>query len=807
MKMGRSFLFMGAALVVIVYFLGCSSTENPGGDDNNNGKGDSTDPVYDDPFGIACADAILAIPEDAWHPEERVDPLKKEPVLAAARKCLSLYLQINTSNPMLEDEPGEVSAVWFFETVFKKLGLPGQRTPMARDENPKRQNFIGSWKGTTDEPSIILLNHTDVVRAPGEWTHPPFSGYDDGEYIWGRGALDMKGVGISQLVAMAVLLRAGVELQRDVHFVAVADEEVGGKGAEYITLKSIKENGEVEELDPLGLNPGVVLNEGGNAVKDSLAKGHNYYVIGAEEKGVLWTQIAHADPIELIKAIGRIGILKKIDNKGLSNDSLRESIKSACSLTEIVTDIEKAVNVQPMDVKIVMSCNSDVQGDIELALDPLGNIFEGLHKTVTAGDNGEIGIDLGLQHSGHGSASDTKNALDVAATALVSMGLIDEDEVKADGKITRVFFGYNLSKAMLEFVSELVRYYAGEKIASITDFITSKPAIVNMILKIGGHFLPTDSPFRTTCSWTGFQYPIESEARAKLDCRLNHTHADSRDFETAMMNYLEPNAGVVLRADREDCFDCKHQNFNKSVFGENSAFFETIRTALERLSPETIASPYLFPAASDNYFFRRAGVPSFGIWPVALTEEEVRNIHSMNERVPVEELFNGVRGYADMIYHLSEKPGAPLDDAEHRLSDSSISCREYGDKSWAQEATSILKCDANRSIFYCEVKDDAPRFIRAVSRINDVRLYNIYILKPEYVPSEDPPSENEVERVVYQAKVTEEDDSSVRILLNQGFEIDTGIADKRHFLLKCKTPTFQYLGEIFGKTQIKFYHE
>src|SRR5260370_18861738 len=69
----------------------------------------------------------------------------------------------------------------------------------------------------------------DVVPAsPEYWRVDPFAGVVKDGYVWGRGALDMKGEAITQLLTLLTLKRAGVPLRRDVLFVATADEEVGG---------------------------------------------------------------------------------------------------------------------------------------------------------------------------------------------------------------------------------------------------------------------------------------------------------------------------------------------------------------------------------------------------------------------------------------------------------------------------------------------------------------------------------------------------------------------------------------------------
>ena len=76
------------------------------------------------------------------------------------------------------------------------------------------------------------MHHIDVVPAtPSFWEVDPFSGAVKDGYIWGRGAIDMKGEGVAHLMAMIALKRAGVPLNRDIVFIANSDEELGSQGA------------------------------------------------------------------------------------------------------------------------------------------------------------------------------------------------------------------------------------------------------------------------------------------------------------------------------------------------------------------------------------------------------------------------------------------------------------------------------------------------------------------------------------------------------------------------------------------------
>ena len=130
------------------------------------------------------------------------------------------YLRIDTINP-----PGnETRAVEFIGNILDKEGIAYQTAESA----PGRGNLWARIKGG-DEPALILLQHTDVVPADAAyWSTDPLSGEVRDGFLWGRGALDMKGTGISQLATFVSLQRAGVALNRDVLLVATADEEAGG---------------------------------------------------------------------------------------------------------------------------------------------------------------------------------------------------------------------------------------------------------------------------------------------------------------------------------------------------------------------------------------------------------------------------------------------------------------------------------------------------------------------------------------------------------------------------------------------------
>lgn len=159
---------------------------------------------------------------------------------------LQEYIGINTINP-----PGnETAGAEFFARIFEAEGIEYEMAESA----PGRGNIWARLKGG-DEPGIVLLHHIDVVPADERfWTTDPLSGELRDGYVYGRGALDTKTSGILHLATFLALARTETPLNRDVVFMATADEEAGGFfGAGWL----------VEQKPEIFENIGFLLNEGG----------------------------------------------------------------------------------------------------------------------------------------------------------------------------------------------------------------------------------------------------------------------------------------------------------------------------------------------------------------------------------------------------------------------------------------------------------------------------------------------------------------------------------------------------------------
>jgi acetylornithine deacetylase/succinyl-diaminopimelate desuccinylase-like protein len=197
-----------------------------------------------------------------------------EEVTQEATDLLSRYIAIDTSNP-----PGnEEAAALFLADILRREGVESQLYQAA----PGRANLSARLPGDGSKRPFILLNHTDVVPAePSFWEEPPFAGTIRDGFIWGRGTLDMKGMAIMELVAFLLLKRHGIPLKRDVVFMALADEEVGGEvGVEWMGRHH-----------PEAMDAEYVLNEGGGGSTELLGVRKPIFNCSVSEKGPLWLKL------------------------------------------------------------------------------------------------------------------------------------------------------------------------------------------------------------------------------------------------------------------------------------------------------------------------------------------------------------------------------------------------------------------------------------------------------------------------------------------------------------------------------------
>ena len=191
-----------------------------------------------------------------------------------ATRLLCELLQIDTTNP-----PGNERAA--AEHLQRFLQTEGIESEFLEKESG-RTNVLARLQGSRPGPTLMLLSHTDVVPAtnPESWEQPPFSGaIDDDNYVWGRGALDMKSMTAMEALTFALFKRANLDFAGELVLLAVADEEMGGAyGARWLA-----------EAHPDKVKADYVLNEMGGW---PLQLGdRTLYTIETVEKGLWWVKV------------------------------------------------------------------------------------------------------------------------------------------------------------------------------------------------------------------------------------------------------------------------------------------------------------------------------------------------------------------------------------------------------------------------------------------------------------------------------------------------------------------------------------
>jgi acetylornithine deacetylase/succinyl-diaminopimelate desuccinylase-like protein len=188
---------------------------------------------------------------------------------------LSEYLRVPTVNP-----PGnETAGARWLQEVLRREGIESEVIESAAG----RGNLFARLRGTGKQRPLILLSHIDVVPAvPGAWSVDPWSGEVRDGFVWGRGALDMKGQGVVELMTMIALKRRGVPLSRDVILLANADEETGSDstGAEWFA----------RERGALIRDAEFLINEGGDN-RVGVDGRTEYFGLEVTEKVPFWLRL------------------------------------------------------------------------------------------------------------------------------------------------------------------------------------------------------------------------------------------------------------------------------------------------------------------------------------------------------------------------------------------------------------------------------------------------------------------------------------------------------------------------------------
>ena len=124
--------------------------------------------------------------------------------------------------PSVNPPGNETEVAEYVKAVLAAEGIESRLYAL----DPARANLVARLEGNGSKKPILIMGHTDVVGVqPEKWYADPFSGMRQDGYIYGRGTLDDKDNVAAGMMVMVLLKRLGVELDRDVIFLAESGEE------------------------------------------------------------------------------------------------------------------------------------------------------------------------------------------------------------------------------------------------------------------------------------------------------------------------------------------------------------------------------------------------------------------------------------------------------------------------------------------------------------------------------------------------------------------------------------------------------
>lgn len=196
-----------------------------------------------------------------------------------ATNWLQGLIRVNTINP-----PGnEIAAAKYLADILSKEGIQSETF----ESSPGRGFLVARLSSSpVPDPSkaLLLMGHLDVVGVDkAKWTVDPLGGVINGNYLYGRGAIDDKSMTVANMAVLIGLKRSNARLNRDVIFLAEGDEENGGaQGMQFAVDKhwdkiaagfAINESGDVALKDNKVQYVGVQVSEKVAANVDVIATG------------------------------------------------------------------------------------------------------------------------------------------------------------------------------------------------------------------------------------------------------------------------------------------------------------------------------------------------------------------------------------------------------------------------------------------------------------------------------------------------------------------------------------------------------
>jgi len=374
-------------------------------------------------------------------------------------------------------------------------------------------------------PSILLINHIDVVPVDESlnWKYPAFSGKIDNDTVYGRGAIDMKGLAVMQVFALKQIKEMinPDSLTKNLVVLFLSGEETGGlNGAKKMIQPQF-----IEQLKPI-----VVFGEGGGGLRNVIDGKENelcFFVSNSEKKSI-WIKLEAT-----VKAHGHGSV---------------PSNKTANKL--LLKAIQKIENTKE---KII------VDKDAKRTLKALGEIMGGYKGFI-------------LKHFHWWIFKPLRKKIIHSNEALQTL-------------VTNSY--------------------------QLTQIQNPKGGSVNQ---------------------------VSQTASAYYDCRLLPNRTERPLLLKLLFRIVDPRIKISIIDESPEADPSKL-----------NVHFEHMKSSILSVFPKAHVIPLLFPATTDNSYFRSVDIPSFGVLPFELNKEMVESVHSNNEKLPTIALEHGINVYVELL--------------------------------------------------------------------------------------------------------------------------------------------------------------
>ena len=267
---------------------------------------------------------------------------------------------------------GEREAAEYVGAYLESLGLQ----PEYFEPIPRRTNVMARVAGRNrDKPALVLHGHLDVVPAmAADWSVDPFGGEIRDGMLWGRGAVDMKDMDAMILTAVADILRAGEQPERDLVLVFFADEENGGIEGSQLVVEQHPEwfAGATEAISEVG---GYSI-----AVGDRRA-----YLLQVGEKALIWIRL---------RARGRAGHGSRVHPE----NAVTRLAEAVAALGRTEWPVRLTTTTETMLAGLAALSESDLDADPD-ALAAATGPAEGFLRSTLRTTTNPTGLTAGYKHN------------------------------------------------------------------------------------------------------------------------------------------------------------------------------------------------------------------------------------------------------------------------------------------------------------------------------------------------------------------------------------------------------------------------